>query len=336
MSMERGALGMNCTSASALVLGVLRELVSEATPGYFIKGLTEEGAPIPDVPPSWERVGPRGMATRELQCSWYRLMDVSRCMTWLPGRNLNYPFMVAEWLWMFMGRDDVEMIGYYNENIKKFSDDGAHFFGAYGPRWRGQIGGCVDRLRKDPDSRQGVVSMWRRQYQQALHTLPASDSAYMTTRDVPCTMTMQYLIRGGRLHASVCMRSSDTWLGLPYDLFNFAMLQRCVASELQLPAGTLTLYIGSSHLYESNLDQAREVVRLCEQRVWDDITTPEPPGLGYLEIQRMEEYVRQGDYVVEAGAECWAPWLTLLSYRRNKDQLLVSCEFQRLLWDALP
>ena len=309
-------------NASMIVMDVLSELCREPT---------DFGSE--SVKPEWDAVGPRGLGTRELRNTWYRLEDVTKCATWLPGRNLNYPFMVAEWLWIYLGRDDLEMIKYYNANIAKFSDDGEKFYGAYGPRWRGQIGGCIERLRKDPDSRQAVLALWRESYNRVSNL-----GGYMSTKDVPCTLVMQYMIRRGKLEASVCMRSSDTWLGLPYDLFNFAMLQRCVAAELQLQPGPLTLAIGSSHLYDSNLDAAKALVER-----WNDphanvpdtcrlIMPPAPRVYAMWNIMERETQLRMLNDIEEHPCDiAWMPWLSMLAYREHRSHELVDPTLQPLV-----
>jgi thymidylate synthase len=59
------------------------------------------------------------------------------------------------------------------------------------------------------------------------------------------------------------MRSSDAWLGVPYDWFNFSMLSAGVALLLRekgvnVNLGSLHFYAASQHLYESNWAGAEE------------------------------------------------------------------------------
>ena len=77
----------------------------------------------------------------------------------------------------------------------------------------------------------------------------------MPTKDLPCTISLQYLIREGALHCIVYMRSNDLWLGFPYDVFCFTAFQTKLAMELGVKLGTYTHIAGSLHLYERNLVQ---------------------------------------------------------------------------------
>lgn len=309
--------------------------------------------------PAWSEVGPRGMATREVKWTWYCLTDVERCACWLPGRKLNYPFMFAEFLWMFCGRDDVAMIAHYNENIRQFSDDGARFYGAYGPPWRGQVGGVVERLTKDPDSRQAVVGVWRPMYNVADvcdddgKDFPGGPRMPQT-RDVPCTLSMQYLIRDGKLEAGVVMRSSDAWLGLPYDIFNFAMLQRAVAAELKVGLGALTLFAGSSHLYERDIVRARAVLVAYDDMQQADgcdaetdyrrsrLVVPGPPGIAHGRVSEAEEVNRINaanplvglDLCTVDGEGPWVALLTMLAHRKRRDPAMVHRSVRPLLGGA--
>src|SRR6185437_1604974 len=80
------------------------------------------------------------------------------------------------------------------------------------------------------------------------------------TKDVPCTLTLQFFIRLGRLHTIVTMRSSDAFLGFPYDIYNFSMIGNTLAGELGVEVGTTTMQLGSFHLYERDWEAAKSIV----------------------------------------------------------------------------
>lgn len=204
-------------------------------------------------------VAPRGLATVEILAPTIQTYLVSPVIS-VPERKLSLKFMAAEAYWILSGDNKVETIAPYCENISRFSDNGVDFFGAYGPRFREQLGHVVETLHNDPFSRQAVLTLWRPN--------PAP------SKDIPCTVAMSFLIRGGVLHQTVFMRSSDAWLGLPYDIFNFSMIGLLVTSllnakrrrhategELVRP-GMLTIVPASFHLYTSNLEAAHRLIRL--------------------------------------------------------------------------
>lgn len=186
---------------------------------------------------------PRGMRVKELDHNTVAvntLYSVLRC----PARHLNYRFMAAEALWILEGSDRLADLTKYNPNMAAFSDDGLTLAGAYGPRVMPQMPYVISKLREDRDTRQATLTIWEPR--------PAP------SKDIPCTVAMDFKIRRDRLDLHVFMRSSDAWLGLPYDVFSFS----CVAfmacatynSAAAVPAtpGTLYLTMASSHLYEAN------------------------------------------------------------------------------------
>jgi thymidylate synthase len=203
-----------------------------------------------------------GNTLEVMNCS--STLDMTKPVVTIAGRKLGYRFLAAEARWILTGDNRVASIAPYSNVISKFSDNGIDFFGAYGPRVVSQLGGVISALVSDQSTRQAVMSIWRMN--------PP------VTKDVPCTTTVQWLIRDGALHCIDTMRSSDLWLGWPYDVFNFSMLSAMIALILReehgihLNMGNLSLNAGSQHLYERNHEQAK----LC---------VSEPDAVKYAPLQ---------------------------------------------------
>jgi thymidylate synthase len=211
-------------------------------------------------------VAPRGLATYEQLDANIVLGDARFNIIDVPERKLNFRFMVAEWLWMSFGHSDVATIARYNPRIAAFSDDGLTFTGAYGPHIGAQRPRVLDKLRKDPATRQAVIE------------IPRPYNAVGPTKDEPCTLSFQFLARAHELHCIATMRSSDAWLGLPYDVFNFTQLQAEVAGELGLACGWFSLRMGSSHLYESNAHDAMRCLIPTTSLAAGTVRSPCLPG----------------------------------------------------------
>jgi len=191
-------------------------------------------------------VSPRGQQTKEILNYSFTLEDPLKCVLESEARGLNYAFMVAEWLWILYGREDLKFISSFNKNIANYSDDGKTLAGAYGPRINSQLEYVVKTLSNDRNSRQAIISIWK----------PNPGSS----KDLPCTMTLQFLIRRGKLHLIVNMRSNDAFLGLPYDVFTFCQLMNVVSSMLQVGLGEYHHNAGSMHLYKQHLKSAKMIV----------------------------------------------------------------------------
>lgn len=259
---------------------------------YFVEDLQD-----------WSVASPRGFEVRERINVSYHVEDVEECVAWLSKRKLNYSFMAAEFLWIWLGRDDVASISKYCREISKFSDDGEIFFGAYGPKIFAARGYLERALRRDPSTRQAVFTIWR----------PEPP----LTKDVPCTVAAQFLHRDGCLHGVFTMRSSDVWLGLPYDLFNFCRTISALAERMNMHPGTLTINVGSAHLYTRNLDAACEVVAAdmySDLRGHPLITDVSEERLHRELDQTSHEWIEKGSRI-----SGWTEIVSALRYRRVGD-----------------
>lgn len=185
---------------------------------------------------------PRGMATRSVGPVMMRLDSPRSRVLWNPIRKAVQGFMAGEFTWIITGSDSVEQIEFYNTKMSLFSDDGITLAGAYGPKMVSQLPYVLETLRADPDSRQALITLWQ--------PSPAK------SRDIPCTISLQFRRSRGKLDLIASMRSNDLWLGLPYDIFTFTCLQELVAKELGMELGTYYHSAGDLHLYASDLVKA--------------------------------------------------------------------------------
>ena len=217
---------------------------------------------------------PRGQVVKELIAPTLELLNPRARILANPHRAADYGFGVGEFFWYWLGKQDVESMLYYNKRMGQFSDDGFTLNSAYGHRTRHQKfdvhynrdcgHGVFDSttqweavkktLLDDPDSRRAILIIGA-----------AKDytvGAYESSKDLPCTLSLQFFIRGGKLHLHTTMRSNDAFWGLTYDLFSFTLLQECLMLELQaagmkdLQLGFYSHTAGSLHIYDRHFTQA--------------------------------------------------------------------------------
>lgn len=193
------------------------------------------------------KIAPRNFMTKEKLGVIVRITDMRNNIIYHPVRNLNYKYLVAEWLWIALGMEDLATLTQYNGQMSRFSDDGKVLAGAYGPRLAKQWEYVIDTLKKESSSRQAVATIWT-------PNPPAS-------KDIPCTISLQFLVRDQKLNVIVTMRSSDVWLGIPYDVFTFSMLANSIAGILDLEPGFIQLQLGSSHIYQDNWEKALQILQ---------------------------------------------------------------------------
>ncbi|NND68657.1 MAG: thymidylate synthase, partial [Halioglobus sp.] len=68
----------------------------------------------------------------------------------------------------------------------------------------------------------------------------------------------QFYVAGGRLSAQLLIRSSDSFLGLPYNTASLALLTHMLAQQCDLEPGEIIITTGDSHIYSNHLDQVHE------------------------------------------------------------------------------
>ncbi|MBX9585743.1 MAG: thymidylate synthase [Gammaproteobacteria bacterium] len=102
-------------------------------------------------------------------------------------------------------------------------------------------------LKADKFSRQAILH----------YNLPENYDS--DTQDIPCTVSVQVLIRDGKIHFIVFQRSSDLFYGLPYDiLWHCHLMKKMIldlhSDEIQVEPGSISIVMGSVHIYNKDVD----------------------------------------------------------------------------------
>ncbi len=203
---------------------------------------------------------PRGMKIKEKLGVQFRIKNVRDRLPCIEARNFSLSYFVAETLWYMSGENSTAWISRYAPFWKDISDDGVTANSAYGARifrrhdriGAGQIiqwDYVKDELRRDPDSRRAVI-----------HIRTPDDSVH-ASKDVPCTLALQFFIRDSKLHLHVNMRSSDIILGIAYDVPAFTTMQEVLANELNVELGEYVHTSNSLHCYERDFEMLDAIAR---------------------------------------------------------------------------
>lgn len=256
-----------------------------------------------------ELMGSRDGSCAELTSVSMELTNTSAILVSNQLRCASVEYACAETLWYLSGSNEIDVIKRYAPQYARFSDDGVTANGAYGHRWTAhpdwtrpveglesphetQLSAVVSLLKQYPNTRQAVLSCWS-----------PSDlrlAAAGASKDIPCTLAIQFLLRRGYLDAIVTMRSQDLWLGFPYDVFAFCCVQRLVALAVGAKPGTFTLNVGSLHLYERdrvrvNLKNAEDFRdRLSVSSMWRE------PDVAHIQSIAGPNHSRIGDAIKSA------------------------------------
>lgn len=170
-------------------------------------------------------------------------VDAPPALVGFPG--YRHPLALTEAAQIIHGVYDLSQLEIFAPNFSSYSDG----WGAYSRRLPRQIPALIEELRLNPDSRRAVLAPWDPD-SDLLHL--SGKSAADQAMDHPCTLSLGFRVRQGRLNMSVTMRSNDLWLGLPTDFTMFSILQATVAKVLGLEVGTYLHYSHSIHVYDRN------------------------------------------------------------------------------------
>ncbi|MFA9201552.1 MAG: thymidylate synthase [Cypionkella sp.] len=124
-----------------------------------------------------------------------------------------------------------------------------------------QVAQVVESLRTNPGGRRHIIEGWNVAELERM-ALP------------PCHKTYQFHVADGKLNGLLYQRSCDVALGLPFNLWSAALLQRMLAQQCDLEPGEFVWMGGDVHLYLNHAE-------LIEAQL-----AREPQGRPRLEIVR--------------------------------------------------
>lgn len=133
-----------------------------------------------------------------------------------------------------------------------------------------QVAQVVDSLRTNPGSRRHIIEGWN---------VAQLDQMALP----PCHKTYQFHVSGeggdARLNCLLYQRSCDVALGLPFNLWSAALLQRMMAQQCDMQPGELVWMGGDVHLY------------LNHEHLITEQLAREPQGHPRLEITRRPDSI---------------------------------------------
>lgn len=111
-----------------------------------------------------------------------------------------------------------------------------------------QVHNLIDELKNNPASRRHVISLWN-----------IDDLDQMEL--YPCVWNNQWLVKEGKLHLVVQIRSNDLALGNPFNVLQYYVLQRMISQVTGYELGTLTFNINDLHIYERHIESLQEQIQ---------------------------------------------------------------------------
>ena len=196
----------------------------------------------------------------------------------LTTKKLHLKSIINELIWFLSGDTNTRWL---KENGVSIWDEWATETGdlgpVYGAQWTAwptrdggtvnQIDYVVDCLRNNPDSRRILFHGWNVEYLPDERMSPQDNVRAGRMALPPCHLLYQFYVANGRLSAQLFIRSSDSFLGLPYNTASLAVLTMMLAQQCGLEPGEIIICTGDSHIYSNHIEQVREQLSRAPRRL---------------------------------------------------------------------
>ena len=162
--------------------------------------------------------------------------------------------IIHELLWFLSGSTNIKYLVDHDVHIwDEWADEHGELGPVYGSQWRSwpgpdgktidQISRVVEDLKTNPDSRRHIVSAWN---------VAEVDEMALP----PCHSLFQFYVADGRLSCQLYQRSADIFLGVPFNIASYALLNMMIAQVVDLVVGDFVHTLGDAHLYSNHIEQA--------------------------------------------------------------------------------
>ncbi|WP_417228251.1 thymidylate synthase [Amphritea sp.] len=264
-----------------------------------------------------EKRGSRAGKTLDLGPVCFEVNGEGVGLPFIRGRGINVFFALAEIAWVLEGNNKLAPLEYFIDNYGQYSDDSETLYGAYGYRifekfGLNQLDKVISELKKKPDSRRAVISLFS-----------ALDLKNLDSLDIPCNISVLFKVRNECVDITVFNRSNDVFKGIPYNFFIFRFLQYYVAKKLSRKIGWHRHITDSLHLYESNNKTVQSILECSHE----PFSNNEP-----LEFNIFDELISNSQFIssmdwdrIESPSLRWL----FQSYRSYKDKEDVASFCQR-------
>ncbi|MEL7045589.1 MAG: thymidylate synthase [Pseudomonadota bacterium] len=184
----------------------------------------------------------------------------------LTTKKLHLKSIINELIWFLSGDTNIAWLQEHGVSIwNEWATEAGELGPVYGKQWRAwptadgnevnQIDYVLDCLRHRPDSRRILFHAWNVEYLPDENLSPQENAQAGRMALPPCHLLYQFYVARGRLSAQLYIRSSDSFLGLPFNMASLATLVLMLAQQAELEPGEIVVTTGDSHLYVNHLEQ---------------------------------------------------------------------------------
>ncbi|CAI8214685.1 MAG: Thymidylate synthase [Flavobacteriaceae bacterium] len=192
--------------------------------------------------------------------------DLSEGFPLVSTKKIHVKSVIHELLWFLKGDTN---INYLKENgvriWNEWADENGNLGPVYGHQWRNwndegidQIKNTIDTLKNNPDSRRMLVSAWNPTVMPDTSVSFSDNVANNKAALPPCHAFFQFYVADKKLSCQLYQRSADLFLGVPFNIASYALLNLMVAQVCDLEPGTFVHTFGDVHIYTNHQEQIEE------------------------------------------------------------------------------
>lgn len=201
--------------------------------------------------------------------------DLAKGFPLLTTKKLHFKSIANELIWFLSGDTNVRWLNEHGVSIwNEWATEDGDLGPVYGKQWTAwptkdggsinQIDYVVDTLRTNPNSRRILFHGWNPEYLPDESQSPQENARQGRMALPPCHLLYQFYVANGKLSSQLYIRSSDSFLGLPYNIASLALLTHMLAQQCDLVPHEIVVSIGDLHAYSNHMAQiqtqlAREV-----------------------------------------------------------------------------
>ena len=184
----------------------------------------------------------------------------------LTTKKVHFKSVVNELIWFLSGDTNTQWLRENGVSIwDEWATDAGDLGPLYGAQWVNwptrdggsinQIDYVVDCLRNRPESRRILFHAWNVEYLPDESISPQENVEQGRMALPPCHLLYQFYVADGKLSAMLYIRSSDAFLGLPFNIASVALLVHMLAQQVDLVPGEVIVTMGDCHLYSNHWEQ---------------------------------------------------------------------------------
>ena len=192
--------------------------------------------------------------------------DLAEGFPLVTTKKIHVKSVIHELLWFLKGDTN---INYLKENgvriWNEWADENGNLGPVYGHQWRNwndegidQIKNTIDTLKNNPDSRRMLVSAWNPTVMPDTSVSFSDNVANNKAALPPCHAFFQFYVADKKLSCQLYQRSADLFLGVPFNIASYALLNLMVAQVCELEPGTFVHTFGDVHIYTNHQEQIEE------------------------------------------------------------------------------